>query len=345
MSNHIMVVGAGITGATIARVLAEAGMAVQVIEKREVVGGNCFDYVNSHGICVHRYGPHIFHTSSERIWGFLSGFTEWVDYRHRVKALLGDGRFVTLPPNLQTMEIIGRDRIADTLFIPYTMKMWGIKDIRDIDPEILKRVSVQENYNDLYFPNDRFQGLPKNGYTEMIRKMLDHPNITVVLGVDFRTSGLDTENFPAIFNSMAIDEYFGFSQGPLRYRSLKFHLADVPKSICMKFPTCIVNFTDSGPFTRASDWSSFPNSGRNEFINTVTYEEPCEFIPDAGMERLYPIKDAENLGKYEAYLKLVPSNMRFVGRCGTYRYIDMDDAVEAALDVAQKYISESSLRQ
>ena len=152
----ILIVGAGFAGATYARILAEAGHKITVIEKRDHVAGNAFDYINEYGIRVHKYGPHIFHTNNKRVYDFLSRFTTWLPYKHKVKAQLEDGQFVTLPVNRETKEIVGEENIIDTFYRPYTKKMWD-KDIEELDPSILQRIPVRDDDNELYFPGDEYQ--------------------------------------------------------------------------------------------------------------------------------------------------------------------------------------------
>ena len=175
-----LIVGAGFSGAVIARELAEAGHSVRVIEKRNHVAGNAYDYTNEHGIRVHEYGPHLFHTNNKEVYDYLGKFTEWVPYHHKVKALLEDGRYATLPVNRETKAMVGEENVLDIFFRPYTKKMWGM-ELDELNPEIINRVPIRDDDNDLYFPNDAYQAMPKDGYTAMVQSMLAHANIQVML--------------------------------------------------------------------------------------------------------------------------------------------------------------------
>ncbi|MEO8529863.1 MAG: FAD-dependent oxidoreductase, partial [Deltaproteobacteria bacterium] len=242
---RILIVGAGLSGATIARQLAEAGLQVLVIDKRDHVAGNAYDVVTPEGIRVHKYGPHIFHTSNREVFEFLSRFTDWLPYRHRVRALLPDGREVVMPPNLDTRAIVGEDRLIDVLYRPYTRKMWGV-ELEEIDPGIAARVKARDDHSDAYFPDDEFQFMPKLGYTVMVENMLDHANITCQLGTEFDRA-LEA-SFTHIFNTMPIDAYFDYCLGELPYRSIRFHQVTLPVPRVNAVAT--VNFTDCGPYTR-----------------------------------------------------------------------------------------------
>lgn len=334
--NHkrILAIGAGFSGAVIGRLCAEKGHRVTIIDKRFHIGGNAFDYTNEHGIRVHQYGPHLFHTKQKHVWDFLSRFTEWLPYQHKVKAQLKDGRYVTLPVNKETAEIVGKENVVETFIRPYSEKMWGMP-LEKLDPSILARVPMRDDMNDLYFPNDPYQGMPKGGYTQMIERIIDHPNIEVKLEQPFTKSMLSY--YDHVFNSMPIDEYYDFCFGELPYRSIKFHTADIPfKQV---IPSTTVNFTHTGPYTRVTEWKNIPGHGENEYITTLTYEEPCDYRDNA-MERYYPVKDIDGKNRevYLKYLNIENPNMTFVGRCGTYTYYDMDMAVSAAISVANKFL-------
>lgn len=333
--HRVLVIGAGLTGAVIARELADAGIRVDVLEARSHVGGNAFDFVNEHGIRVHRYGPHLFHTSNQTVVSWLSRFTQWLPYQHRVKALLADGRYVTLPVNAETAEVVGRDKVIDTFFRPYTRKMWGL-EIEQLDPEILSRVPIRDDLNELYFPNDSFQGLPTDGYTAMFQRILEHELINLHLDTRY-VSGME-QGYAHVFNSMPIDEFFGFRLGTLPYRSIRFETITLPLPSAL--PTATVNFTHDGPHTRVTEWKKLPGHGAHSTCSTLTFESPCDFR-DNHMERYYPVKDlkGENRALYLQYRNLVSDQMTFVGRCGLYAYLDMHQAVSHALAVAQEMLS------
>ena len=332
--NRVLVVGAGFSGAVVARELAEQGFAVTVIDKRSHLGGNAFDYVNAHGIRVHAYGPHLFHTSNTEVVNWLSRFTEWLPYQHRVKALLADGRLVTLPVNAETAEIVGRENVLDVFFRPYTLKMWGVP-LEALDPGILDRVPIRTDMNELYFPNDSFQAMPSKGYTSIFEKIFDRPGITVSLGVTF-DSVMERE-YSHVFNSMPIDEYFQCRHGELPYRSIRFHHHDLP--VPSLFPVATVNFTHSGPHTRVTEWKKLPNHGDNPLFTSITVEEPCDYRGN-NYERYYPVKDlhGKNRELFNRYRAMAPENMTFIGRCGLYAYLDMHQAISSALEISKRFL-------
>jgi len=333
MIHRILVVGAGLSGAVIARELAERGYEIDVIEKRNHIGGNCYDYIDSSGIRVHKYGPHIFHTNNKKVVNWLSRFTDWIDYKHKVKAILDDGTLVTIPPNKQTLLTIGRGNIVDVIFRPYTRKMWN-KEIEELDASILKRIPLREDDNELYFPNDSFQALPSDGYTALIEKILNHKNISLTLDKNFEMSM--EANYHHVFNSMPIDEYYDFKYGHLPYRSIIFHTQKIPVPKLMTVPT--TNFTHDGPYTRVTEWKLFPKHGSNKYETVLTFEEPVDYKMN-NFERYYPVKDIDgnNRSTYKKYHNIPNSKVTFIGRCGMYVYIDMDQAVSTALSISKKF--------
>lgn len=330
----ILVVGAGFAGSVVARFLAEAGYQIKVIDIRNHIAGNAYDYTNEHGIRIHKYGPHLFHTNNQRVYDWLNRFGEWVPYKHKVKAILNNGTYATLPVNRETKEIVGEDKIIETFFAPYTYKMWG-KTIEELDPSIINRVPIRDDDNEYYFPNDEFQALPVNGYTDIMKNILDHKNITIELETPFEYSM--ESKFSHIFNSMPIDVYFDHKHGVLPYRSIKFH--DVTLPMPKVLPTATVNFTHDGPYTRVTEWKNLPCHGDNSCYSTLTYEEPCDYMEN-NMERYYPVKDIDgkNRETYEKYKSMVKNNMTFIGRCGMYIYVDMHQAINSSMSTAKKFI-------
>ena len=335
----ILVVGAGFAGAVIAYELAEAGHSVRVIEKRHHIAGNAYDYTNSLGIRIHEYGPHIFHTNNKKAYDWVTQFGEWIDYKHKVKAQLANGQYVTLPVNQETKEIVGEENIIDTFYRPYTKKMWGM-ELEELDPNIMKRVAIRDDDNEYYFPNDAYQCMPKDGYTKIIGEILAHPNITVKLNTPFKKYMEDY--YDHVFNSMAIDSYYDYEYGELPYRSLKFHNVNLPMSRLL--PTGTVNFTHEEKYTRMTEWKNFTNHGHNEEWTNLTYEEPCDYR-DNDYERYYPVKDinGDNQNIYKKYKAKVKPNMTFIGRCGMYVYIDMHQAISSSLATAHKFIEENKI--
>lgn len=330
-----LIVGAGFSGAVIARELAEAGHNVRVIEKRNHVAGNAYDYTNEHGIRVHEYGPHLFHTNNKEVYDYLGKFTEWVPYHHKVKALLEDGRYATLPVNRETKAMVGEENVLDIFFRPYTKQMWGM-ELDELNPEIINRVPIRDDDNDLYFPNDAYQAMPKDGYTAMVQSMLAHANIQVMLETSYDKE--DNWMYDRVFNSMPIDQYFDFKHGNLPYRSIRFETVTVP--IPRALPSATLNFTHDGPQTRVTEWKNIPCHGDNKYSTTLTFETPCDYA-DNNFERYYPVKDADGVNRalYQKYKNEQPGNVTFIGRCGLYAYLDMHQAVNSALATVRKFLS------
>lgn len=333
---NVLIVGAGLAGTSLARILAESSsVQVTIIDKRDHIAGNAFDFTSDDGFRIHKYGPHLFHTNSKKVYEWLSQFTEWVPYKHKVKAMLDDGSLVTLPPNKHTAERIGQDQIVDVLFRPYTKKMWGM-DIEELDPSILKRVPIRSDDNEYYFPEDKYQFLPSKGYTAMVENILDHPNITVLLSTPFEKEM--EQNYDHVFNSMPIDEYYEYCFGELPYRSIKFHhnVLLIPKL----FDVATINFTNNEKFTRVTEWKNLPENNGNKHLTHITFEEPCCYTLN-NFERYYPVKDVsgENSKNYRKYKKIDNQKTTFIGRCGRYVYIDMHQAVSMGLQEGQHYIN------
>ena len=328
-----LVVGAGFAGAVIAHELANDGHQVTLIDERDHIGGNAYDYTNEHGIRIHKYGPHIFHTSNEKVYNWVTQFGEWVEYKHKVKAQLSNGEYVTLPVNKITKEIVGEENILDIFYRPYTKKMWD-KEIEELDPNILKRVAVRDDDNEYYFPKDIYQIMPKDGYTKVFEKILDHQNIVIKLNTPFHK---DMEpDYQHVFNSMPIDVYYDYRFGELPYRSLKFHNVNLP--MVRALPASVVNFTNNSPYTRIAEWKNFPEHGSNDKWTTLTYEEPCDYI-DNDYQRYYPVKDIDGINQtiYKTYKEIENTKVTFIGRCGMYVYIDMHQAVMSSLATVKRF--------
>ncbi|HEY0181744.1 MAG TPA: FAD-dependent oxidoreductase [Rhodopila sp.] len=368
----ILIVGAGFAGAVYARTLAEAGYRVHVIDRRDHVGGNAADFVDANGVRLHRYGPHLFHTSLTPVFDWLRRFGAWVPYVHRVRAILPDGRFAPLPVNLDTINVVFgedlrtepeaaaflrrvaasiaeprnageflRSRIGDTLtdlfFRPYTRKMWGM-ELEEMDASVVRRLPIRFDRDDRYFPGERHQALPAEGYTALFDAILGYPNIAVTLATAY-VPGME-RGYAFCFNSMAIDEFFDCSLGELPYRSLRFHSRTTTEWDAAPFS--VRNYTDTGPFTREAWWHCLPNHLRWETgRRTVTVEEPCDYR-DNGNERYYPVKTADGRYQalYQAYHGLADRlpNMAFIGRCGTYQYLDMDQVINQSLAGARRWL-------
>jgi UDP-galactopyranose mutase len=374
---RILVVGAGFAGASYARTLAEAGYEVDVIDRRSHLAGNAYDEVDATGVRVHRYGPHLFHTNNAGVVRWLQHFGRFVPYEHRVEALLGDGRRVPLPVNRNTIrQVFGVSlpdaaaakaflatqvtpiavpanaaeylasaigtRLTDLFFRPYTRKMWDL-DLEELDASVVKRIPIRFDDEDRYFPGERFQLLPHDGYARVFRNILDHAGIVLSLDQPFDQSMLTS--YAHCFNSMSIDDFFDYRFGVLPYRSIRFHDTHVVSTPNTNV-AATVNFTDNSPLTRATDWSLLPNhrvvSGPHV---TITSEEPCDHSANNG-ERYYPVNrsDGRNEQIYERYRVLAEQlpKLTFIGRCGTYRYLDMHQVINQSLKHAQVWLEANS---
>lgn len=346
-----LVVGAGFAGATLARCLAEKGYHIDVIDKRGHLGGNAYDYIDEDiGIRVHKYGPHIFHTNNKDVVDFLSRFTEWIPYKHKVKARIAGLRdvFVTMPPNRETKETLAKYNLdmIDTLYRPYTEKMWD-KKLEEVDPSITDRVKARDDDNEYYFPNDEYQFMPRDGYTSLIHNMLCHPAIKVSLNIEYE-SHMEND-YDHVFNSMPIDEYYKEFFGPLEYRSILFAHDVINKNNPLYLEMMgafkgipVINSTATklqSPETRRTFWSQFPNNINTSF-DVVTTETPCKYVSNnSSLEKLYPVKDIKgvNRDRYERYKSIPNDKVTFIGRLGNYVYIDMHQAVNMSMQLAKKY--------
>lgn len=322
----ILVVGAGFAGAVVAREMADRGHLVDVIDRRDHIAGNAYDEINEHGICVHRYGPHLFHTSNQQVIDWLSRFTEWTFYEHHILAQLPSGEHVPFPPNLNTVERLGIDNIWPVLFEPYSRRMWA-EHFDQLHHSVLERVQVRQDRDDRAF-RDTFQFLPKYGYTQMFKMILDHDLINVRLSTAFDHSMEDS--YDHVYNSMAIDEYYRYQHGQLPYRSLRFH----HRHGTIGLPSATVNFTTHDHYTRVTEWRKIAGHGNKGPITTLTYEEPCDWR-DTG-ERHYPVITSANREIYQHYKNIKNDRVTFIGRCGRYVYLDMHQVVSSTLSLLRK---------
>lgn len=376
MSRSILVVGAGFAGAVYARTLAENGHSVRVIDRRNHIAGNAYDEVTAEGVRLHRYGPHLFHTSNRKVVDWLSRFTVLDDYQHRVEVLLDDGRCVPLPINRTTINAVFgvtlRDepsvraflaaqaepraeirnaadhlianigsRLTDLFFRPYTRKMWQM-ELEDLDAAVVRRIPIRYDDEDRYFPDDLYQAMPRDGYTAAFERIFDHPAISVELNTAFAHDMLDRHAH--CFNSMPIDEFFGFEEGALPYRSIRFHHEAKPDDYA-RGATPVVNFSDARPFTRETDWSRLPGHRvRETGRKTVTREEPCDYL-DNDLERYYPVKTSDGRHEliYQRYKRRAEQlgGVNFIGRCGTYQYLDMHQVINQSLAGAAAWLAAS----
>jgi len=352
-----LVVGAGFAGSVISeRLASQQGASVLLIDRRNHVGGNAYDEPNEAGILYHKYGPHIFHTNSEQVIDYLSQFTEWRPYEHRVLANVRD-QLVPIPINRTTLNqlfgidlktdeeaaqylasraepvedirtsedvvinAVGRE-LYELFFRGYTRKQWGL-DPSELDKQVTSRIPTRTNTDDRYF-SDSFQAMPRDGYTAMFERMLDHPLIDRELGVDFRDIRDEVEADHIVYSG-PIDEYFDFRFGRLPYRSLKFEHKTLDQEQFQ--PVAVVNYpAPDVPYTRISEYKHL--TGQQHPRTTITYE-----YPSAEGDPYYPIPREENQALFKKYEALADSTpgVTFVGRLATYRYYNMDQIVGQAL--------------
>lgn len=350
-----LIVGAGFAGSVLAeRLASQLGARVLVVERRPHVGGNAFDRYDDAGLLVHPYGPHIFHTNSAEVFEYLSQFTEWRPYQHRVLASV-DGQLVPVPINLDTVNRLyglqltaldlpaffdkmaeKRERIATSedvvvgkvgrdlynkLFRGYTRKQWGL-DPSELDASVTARVPTRCNRDDRYF-TDTYQAMPQHGYTRMFEKMLAHPNIKLMLNTDHREVARLVPWKHMVYTG-PIDAFFDFRYGRLPYRSLRFQHMTLPQERFQ--PVGTVNYPNDYAYTRVTEFKHL--TGQHHPLTSVVYEFPL-----AEGDPYYPVPRPENTSLYKRYeADAEPlENLTFVGRLATYKYYNMDQVVAQAL--------------
>ncbi|RBI69739.1 UDP-galactopyranose mutase [Vreelandella sulfidaeris] len=365
--SKVLVVGAGFSGAVIARKLAEADIAVDVVDSRSHLAGNCHtarDEVTN--VMVHAYGPHIFHTDNEKVWEFVNQFANFKPYVNRVKAIT-NGKVYSLPINLltinqffnktfspdearkfiediadnsivdpesfedQALRFVGKD-IYEAFFKGYTEKQWGVSP-KELPASILKRLPLRFNYDDNYF-NHKFQGIPEEGYTAIIEKLLDYANITVKLNKNVEKR--EAKDYDHVFYSGPLDGWFDYKLGRLGYRTLDFieerHEGDFQGCAVMNYPDSDV------PFTRITEHKHFsPWENHEQTIVFREYSRPCG-VSDIPYYPIRLLEEKKLLNEYTA-LALKEKNVSFVGRLGTYRYLDMDVTILEALEASEKFLA------
>lgn len=382
MNNNfdILVVGCGLTGSVIARELAEKGNKVLIIERRDHIGGNMYDYVNENGVLVQQYGPHIFHTKKRELYNYICKYTEWQDYKLTCGAVI-NGKYTPTPFNFKTIDDFfateKASKIKDAInaeypnqefapvlellnhknpvireyaeflfnndYAPYTAKQWGIKP-EEIDPSVLRRVPVRFNYETGYF-DDEFQVMPKTSFTDFFKNILNHPNIELELGTDAKSWIQLKEDTKEIFvngerfegkviYTGAIDELFGCKYGKLPYRSLRFEWKTENKKSFQDAP--VVAYPQEKGFTRITEYTKLPEQDVGQ-KTVYALEYPLPYKAGEDNEPYYPVPTAESQTIYEKYRKEADSipNLLVCGRLGDFKYYNMDNALEVALNLVR----------
>lgn len=350
-----LIVGAGFAGSVLAERLANgSGKKVLICDKRPHIAGNAFDFYNDEGVLIHKYGPHIFHTNSKEVFDYLSDFTEWRSYQHRVLAMV-DGMMLPMPINLDTINKlyglnltafgveeffekiaekpehirtsedvvvskVGRE-LYEKFFKNYTRKQWGL-DPSELDASVTARVPTRTNRDDRYF-TDSFQAMPKHGFTRMFERILNSPNIKIMLNCDYREI-INQVSFKEMIYTGPVDAFFDYRYGKLPYRSLEFkhETLDVEQFQ----PAPVVNYPNEQPYTRITEFKYL--TGQEHRKTSVVYE-----FPQATGDPYYPIPRKENADLYTQYKTLADArpDVHFVGRLATYKYYNMDQIVAQAL--------------
>jgi UDP-galactopyranose mutase len=350
-----LVVGAGFAGSVLAeRLAAGSDKKVLICDKRPHIGGNAYDHYNEAGILVHKYGPHIFHTNSREVFDYLSRFTQWRPYQHRVRASV-DGQILPIPINLDTINSlyglsltsfevedffkkvaepceqirtsedvvvskVGRE-LYEKFFRNYTRKQWGL-DPSELDASVTSRVPTRTNRDDRYF-TDTYQSMPLHGYTRMFERMLDHPNIKILLNCDYQevVKGIP---FREMIYTGPVDSYFDYCYGKLPYRSLEFKHETHDQAVFQSAP--VVNYPNEQSYTRVTEFKYLTGQEHNR--TSIVYE-----FPQAEGDPYYPVPRKENTEIYAKYKALADrtAGVTFVGRLATYKYYNMDQIVAQAL--------------
>lgn len=363
-----LIAGCGFAGAVLAERLANAGKSILIVDKREHIAGNTYDYYNNEGILVHKYGPHIFHTNSEEIFTYLSKFTSWRAYEHRVLASV-EGQLLPIPINLTTINrlyskrltsedldsfldgmaekrkpiltsedvvvnAVGKD-LYEKFFRGYTKKQWGL-DPSELDASVTARVPTRTTADDRYF-TDEFQAMPKHGYTELFKKMLSHANIHIMLQADYRDL-IETVPHRRLIYTGPIDAYFDYCYGKLPYRSIDFRFETMDLACYQETGT--INYPTSNLYTRITEFKYL--TGQSHKKTTVVFE-----YPKSEGDPYYPIPRKENQDLYNRYKELaeMQKDVFFTGRLGTYKYYNMDQIVAQSLTLFKKIAKEDDLEE
>lgn len=373
MKQEILIIGAGISGSVLAERYASQGKKVLILEQRDHIAGNCYDYIDENGILVSKYGAHLFHTNDEEVWEYVNRFSEWYPWEHKVIAKVDD-HLVPIPVNIDTVNILfneniqteeemkewlennrvpidnpkdGREAVLnkvgkvlyEKMFKYYTKKQWD-KYPEELNAEVLNRIPVRTNKDDRYF-SDKYQALPLKGYTKLFEKMLDHPNIEVRLNTDFFDVRDALPSFEKVFYSGPIDRFFDFKysvKDKLEYRSINFVSETVNKEFFQE--NSVVNYPGQEvDFTRIVEYKHFGNQ-KSEKTTIVR-----EYTTDEG-EPYYPVLNEKNLKIYKKYQEEAENHpdIHFVGRLANYKYFNMDEAFKNALNLFHS-LEKKSIRE
>lgn len=364
-----LVVGCGVSGAVIANLLAEnLGEKVLIIDKKDHIAGNCYDFRDENGIMIHKYGSHIFHTNSEKVWNYLKKFTDFNTYMHKVIGVI-DGIETHIPFNFNTLyDVFPKsfakkmedklldifalntkvpilefqkqddddlkflaDFVYEKIFLHYTTKQWGVSP-KEVDGAVTARVPVYLSMDNRYF-QDKYQGIPLDGYSKVVENMLACENIEVKLNTDF--AQIKGQNFKRIFFTGSIDEFFDYKFGQLPYRSVNFKFETHNKEYYQS--NACVNYPCNYDFTRIHEYKYYLDDRCEKTVIAKEYSENFELGKN---ERYYPIPKDENTQLYEKYLQEAQGleNVYFLGRLGDYKYYDMDKAILRALELFEKIV-------
>ncbi len=357
MKVNYLIVGAGLAGLTFANLLAQnENNKILIVEKRHHIGGNAYDSYDENHILIHNYGPHIFHTNNQKVWNYLSQFTKWHDYQHRVLSFV-DGQLIPMPITLETINQLyntnlsqgemvdfiegqkekvaqikssedvalsnaGRD-IYEKFFMNYTTKQWGVPP-SELDPAVISRIPFRFNRDTRYF-TDRYQGIPKAGYTKMCEQMIDHPNIKVMLNTDYKEIKAAIDYDTMIYTG-PIDYFYDHQFGKLKYRSVHFEMENHD---CESFQdTAVVNYPNDYDFTRITEYKKM--TGQKNLKTTIMKE-----FPGDGDEPFYPFPTKKWQELYQLYKAKAETetNVIFAGRLAEYRYYNMDAVVDQVMQL------------
>ncbi len=354
MKFDAVVVGAGFAGSVAARILAEKGKRVLIIEKLNHLAGHCHDFKNEYGIMIHTYGPHIFHTNHKDVWDFLNQFTVFYFYQHKVLSYV-EGNYIPFPINFDTIKsVLGVDvsardidaffkievsnskfndppetfrdvvvsqvgeRLYDLFYKNYTLKQWE-KDPEELSIELAKRIPIRRNRDPRYF-SDRYQGIPKIGYTKMIEKILEHKNISLLLNADYFDFKTEIQANITVYTG-ELDRYFNYKYGKLEYRSLKLEFKSVEQEWYQ--PSAVVNYPNDYDWTRITEFKHMTGDVSNK--TTLCFE-----YPKSEGEPYYVVMNERNINLHKKYLDDVQKaqNVIFVGRLAQYKYFNMDQVIK-----------------